>query len=121
MKLEKKHIIMDAILVAVLLAVALAFCLNGGENGSTVEVYADAKLVAAYPLDKNRSFTVETEYGKNRIIIENGAVFVAEADCPAKSCVKSGKITRIGQCISCLPNKITVRVCGKTIIDGVTG
>ncbi len=121
MKLEKKYIVRDAALVVVLLVAAVLFMLNKGEKGNTVEIYTNGKLYATCPISTDRTVIVETEYGKNKVVIENGAVFVIDADCPNKDCVRSGKISRSGQCISCLPNKITVIVSGKSAVDGVTG
>ncbi len=121
MKLEKKHIVRDFALVFALLALAFGLSFFEGEQGNTVEIYADGRLYASYPLNENRSFTVETEYGKNTVVVENGTVRVSEASCGGKDCVKSGRISKTAQCISCLPNKFTVTVIGKTTVDGVTG
>lgn len=122
MKLDKKYIIRDTALVCAILLVAtlLSFLLKG-EKGNTVQVFTDGKLFAEYPLNENRSLPLETELGKNLIVIEDGTVRVSEANCKGKDCVNSGNISRVGECISCLPNKVTVRVSGKSNIDGVAG
>ena len=36
-----------------------------------------------------------------------------DANCPDKLCVKQGKISKDGETITCLPNKVTVTVYGE--------
>ncbi len=35
---------------------------------------------------------------------------MTEADCPDRICVKEGWVSRMGECITCLPNKLIVEV-----------
>ena len=37
---------------------------------------------------------------------------MTEADCPDKICIDQGRVRYTGQCITCLPNKLTVTVEG---------
>ena len=47
---------------------------------------------------------------------ERAALYAAygltEADCPDKICVEQGRVRYTGQCITCLPNKLTVTLEG---------
>lgn len=45
-------------------------------------------------------------------LLETGRVRVIESTCPDKVCVRSGWISRSGQAIVCLPNRIVVRIEG---------
>ncbi len=45
-------------------------------------------------------------------MIENGTAYLSDANCPDKLCVHQGKISRTGEVITCLPNKLTVTVFG---------
>ena len=45
-------------------------------------------------------------------ILETGKVRVVESTCPDKVCVRTGWISRPGQAIVCLPNRIVVRIEG---------
>ena len=57
------------------------------------------------------------------IVIEKGEVYMEDADCPDKLCMKQGSISGTGQTIVCLPHKLVVTVeNGKEPeLDGVTG
>ncbi len=118
MKYDKKHIIRDISLAAalLLLAAVLSFCLKG-EKGTAVEIYKDGKLVSSHPLTEEKTLTVDSVVIKT----ESGAVCIVQSDCKGRDCINSGKISRVGQCIVCLPNRVTVKITGNTNIDGVTG
>ncbi len=118
MKYDKKHVIRDLSLAAalILLAALLSFCFKG-EKGTQVEIYKDGKLLNSYSLSENITVTVDSITVK----IESSTVCITESSCSGKDCIKSGKISRAGQCIVCLPNRLTVKITGKTNVDGVTG
>ena len=53
--------------------------------------------------------------------ISGGKVWVTDADCPDKTCVRTGVITRAGQSIVCLPNKVTVTISGESDLQWELG
>lgn len=58
--------------------------------------------------------------GHNKVVIADGEVWMEEADCPDKLCISQGKISKPGQTIICLPNKVMVTIKGgKSEYDGV--
>lgn len=62
---------------------------------------------------------IETEYGYNLIEVGDNEIRVIEADCPDKIDVKQGSISRIGETIVCLPNKLVVEIKGIDNVDGI--
>lgn len=50
--------------------------------------------------------------GYNLVCIENGGVFVREADCENGDCIRQGTIHHTGESIICLPHKLTVTIVG---------
>ena len=82
------------------------------KKGSTVEVYVDGKLTYSYSLDKNRTFEVDCDNGKNVVEIKDGKVSVIDADCNNRACVKSKAISKKGEQIVCLPHKLIVVIKG---------
>ena len=50
--------------------------------------------------------------GSNRVVVRDGGVFVEAAPCANQICVKSGRVSRPGQWIACLPNRVFVAVEG---------
>ena len=94
-------------------ALVIAF---GGKTGETVLVTKDGETTS-YPLGVNRTI----DFGSLKVVIENGSAFVTDATCHDKVCEKSGKISKSGQSITCLPAGIVVRIGGKSEFDAVTG
>jgi hypothetical protein len=90
-----------------ILAAALAgvfFALK--KDGKTVLVKVDNEVVCEYPLDTDREIVLE----HNTAVIRNGEAYMREADCKNQICVKSGKISKRGECIVCLPNRVILEI-----------
>lgn len=113
----------DAILIAfcLVLSAVLYFCFaKNSEAGTKAVVRINGETAATY------SLAIDGEYplngGTNILIIKDGAAHMEDADCPDKLCVKQGTISRSGQCITCLPNRVTVTIEGGTPeVDIVVG
>ena len=103
----------DIILIASILVVAIAFFLIVElikEEGAGVVVKVDGVEVAEYSLSKSGTYPLNG--GTNILVIEDGRAYLSDANCPDKLCVHQGKISRTGEVITCLPNKLTVTVFG---------
>ena len=95
------------------------------EYPEKVEIYLDGKLYGEYRLEEittERIVKISSIYGKNILRITSGGAQMLEASCPDKKDVKDGKITKAGQVIICVPNRVLVKlVAGKAdSIDKVT-
>lgn len=115
--MEKKKIKRDIMLIATLIIVcAAAFLIINfvvKKDGITAIVKVDGNIVYMLPLDKNASVTVEGyQGGSNTVVIENGTVYMKDADCPDKLCEKTGKISKNGETIVCLPHRVVVEIQG---------
>ena len=120
---EKKNYKRDLLLVGILLLAALLlFALTRGtrESGAEAVVTVDGTEVGRYPLSKAGTFPLNG--GTNILVIENGEAWVTEANCPDKICMGMGKISRHGECVACLPNRLLIVVEGgeKAAVDGRT-
>lgn len=112
-KTEKPFYVRDFVAVAMVLAVLIAsIVMLTAKKGGTVEVYVDGKLTYSYALDKNRTFEVDCDNGKNVVEIKDGNVSVIDADCNNRACVKSKAISKKGEQIVCLPHKLIVVIKG---------
>ncbi len=75
-------------------------------NGEEIKrILFDSKLIGT-------TIPVKTQYGYNLIEIGDEKVRVIEADCPDKIDVKQGYISKIGETIVCLPNKMVIEIKG---------
>ena len=116
--MEKRKLRADLILIAAITAVALAslaLFLALGEPGATVVVTVDGVEIGRYPLATPREVAIPSEGGGyNLLIIRDGEAFIREASCPDGLCADHRPISRVGESILCLPNKVAVRVEGET-------
>lgn len=111
MSLPGKKRLADLILIASLLLLALVcyFLFSGsGSQGNVAVVCVNGEKVARYSLAVEGRY--ELNGGSNILIIQDGCAWLEDADCPDKICVRQGKIELDGQCITCLPNKLTVTI-----------
>lgn len=75
-------------------------------NGKEIkEIIFDKKIIG-------KTIPIETEFGYNLIEIDDEKVRVIEADCPDKLDVKQGYISKVGEIIVCLPNRLTIEIKG---------
>lgn len=113
----------DVIFIAALLIIsALLFIfLHHNEVGAGVVVRVEGNEIARYSLSENGTYPLNG--GTNILVIENGEAYLSDADCPDKLCVRQGSVKYTGECITCLPNKLTVTVFGAedSGIDAVVG
>ena len=118
----------DLIIVGVLLVAALAlfFLMRARQDrdtgtGAQAVVTVDGQEIGRYPLSKSGTFPLNG--GTNILVVENGEAWVSEADCPDKVCMGMGKISRNGEFIACLPNRLLIVIEGaaeSSPVDGMT-
>ena len=81
-----------------------------------VEIVQDNHVLYTLDLssEKDRSFSIEyPDGGWNEITIKDGQISVTDADCPDKTCVKTGVLRSETIPIVCLPHKLIIRFCGE--------
>ncbi len=100
-----------AIIVTIGIGLVVVFFITKKE-GNLVIVSVDGVEIERHELSETVDKEIEGVGGKNRLRIQNGEVWVEEADCPDKLCVKQGKISHTNESIVCLPHRVTVRVVG---------
>ena len=108
----------DIIFIGVLLVVALiAFFVVDKfikKDGNKVVIKVDGEIVKIVNLTDTKNIIVNGyDGGTNTVVIENGTVYMTEADCPDKICVNTGKISKIGETIVCLPHRVVVEIQGE--------
>ncbi|MBO7304528.1 MAG: NusG domain II-containing protein [Clostridia bacterium] len=120
MATENKKIRNDIILIAAVLALLAA--LGAGlmlfrPVGDTVSVTVDGKLYGTYSLGEDARIEIVTEQGYNILVIKDGRAHVESASCPDGICAEHRPVSRGGESIICLPNKVVISV-KKTDNDG---
>lgn len=108
----------DAIIIVSVIAAAFVFYALLPEDGGAAAVSVDGEAVAELPLD------VSGEYSFPKVpdmifTVADGSVSVTESGCGDKICVRTGKISRKGEAIICVPNKVVVEIKGNQTESGV--
>ena len=112
---HKKDILIIALALLAALALYLVAQMGTSEPVSTVVVTVDGEEVMRRPLGMNATYKVPREDGAlNVICVENGEVFMKEANCRDGLCIRQGQIKNAAKTIVCLPNKVTVRLVGES-------
>lgn len=109
---NKKHLA-DVCLIGLLLLIALVLLLVfflRSVSGAWAVVRVNGEEVARYPLSENGTYPLNG--GSNTLVIQDEQAWLCDANCPDKLCVKQGRISYSGQCITCLPNRLTVTLEG---------
>lgn len=107
MKLKK----MDVILILTVLILAIGglifYSIIGKKDAGLVVIEVDGTVYGEYSLrEKQEVFINDT----NVLMIEDGKASMREADCPDQICVEHVSISKNGETIVCLPNKVIVTV-----------
>lgn len=111
------------LLIALLLLgiLSIAFVqLRSGDATDTVVITVDGKAFGSYPLSQDREIEVQTEFGFNRVTIQDGCVSITESDCPGHDCEAFGWISQARQVILCMPHRLCVSIEGETDVDMVS-
>lgn len=93
---------------------------SSGSVGTTAVIRIDGELYKKIQLDSVAvayDMEIETEFGYNKIHVENGAISVTESDCPDGICIAQGEISDDGVPIVCMPHRLVIEIEGDEI-DG---
>lgn len=109
----------DLIVLAVfIIAAVLAIYFMTKPTGSEAYIYKDGVLLEAVSLSEEKTVAIDEHIS---VRISGGAAYVLKSDCKGQDCVKAGKISKAGEMIVCLPNKVVVKIVGDGEVDYITG
>lgn len=105
----------DVVLVLAVGILSVILILQGisqaGGSSLRVRVLAEGRQVAEMDLPQGRrSLVVDGFQGESHVEIEGGRVRMVDSACPDKLCVRTGWISRPGQSIVCLPNRVVIEI-----------
>lgn len=103
----------DWILIGVILGIAAIFglvqILMPSDSNANIQITVDGSEFAEYKLTDNIEVAINET---NVLVIENGKASMIHANCPDQLCVQQKSISKNGESIVCLPNKVIVSVVG---------
>lgn len=112
-KADKILIVVVVILAFISLGLIKKQALSNDDKFISIQV--NGEEVKKIIFDKSiigKQIPIESEYGFNLVEVGDEKVRVVEADCPDKIDVKKGYISKIGETIVCLPNKMIIEIKG---------
>lgn len=115
----RQNYITVAIFIFLAILILAAICLiwivlHASIEGKTADIYQNGILLKSVSLTSAKepySFTVTGENGCfNEITVKEGCIGITAASCPDKLCVHQGYISSSLLPITCLPNRLVIRV-----------
>lgn len=105
------------VLVVILTLVSLGYIKKQAlsDTNKYVSIQVNGNEIKQIIFDKQlvgNTIPIESEFGYNLIEIGEEEVRVIEASCPDELDVKQGYISKIGETIVCLPNRLVVEIKG---------
>ncbi len=106
-----------AILISIAVLGAFSFHAYADRGGEGVLYIQNQSKVWIYPLSKEQEVEIPGPLGLTHVHIKDGVAFVEDSPCRDKICIHMGKISRNGEWVACLPNRVFIRVQGKAKPD----
>ncbi|MBE6718281.1 MAG: NusG domain II-containing protein [Ruminococcaceae bacterium] len=109
----------DIVIIGVILLITLGvlcFRLINVDRGEFVSISV-GENVDKYNLNENQTIDINNKDISLTVVIQDNQVYVKSTDCPEKSCMNMGKISKSGECIACVPARVYIKIEGKGSAD----
>ena len=93
-------------IIAIAFVLSIVLLVSFSKQGSRVIIKQNNKVLFNESININQ--TLDT--GTNTVVIKDGVVYINKASCKNQICVNTGKISKKGESIVCLPNKVIVEI-----------
>ena len=96
---------------------------TGFSKGDWVVVTVNQKETIRLPLNQDQITHVKGPLGLTEIEVKKGRARIVSSPCKNKVCIKSGYIRYADRLAACIPNRVVVRIVGKSHrgVDAVVG
>jgi hypothetical protein len=109
--------VVDLLFIAALVALpgwTLVRSWRASGDRPVARVFQDNHLIGVYQLDHDQTIKISDKTRTHMTIeIHNGAVRVAESDCPKGVCKHAGWVRTPGRSIMCVPNRVLIEIKGE--------
>lgn len=120
----KRGDVVILILALLLCAAPLLMLLPAPSAPTRAVVRQNGAVLCTLPLEANAEKEILSPDGSgfNLVRVQSGTVCIADADCPDRTCVRMGAISRPGDTLVCLPHRLTITLEGAagSALDAVT-
>jgi len=110
----------DFIIAAVIAVAALGIWIFSATDvrGEFAIVRVDGEIEATLDL---RGGDGEFSFSGVDVHVSGGSVSAVKSTCPDAVCVKTGEISKPGQAIVCIPNRVSIEIKGEAEVDAIVG
>ncbi len=115
--MDKKVTVWDIVLIAALVAVCFAVWIFPRPTGKTVTVSVDGQILHTLELGEDRELALEDG---TTVVVNQGRVCVVHSTCPDGLCEATGWISKAGEVILCVPNRISLQISEEGV-DALVG
>ena len=113
------RLLISSVLLLSILAIPILNTRVGGKaEVALVKVYD--QVVERLALEKDRRLSVMGRLGETVIEVKEGRVRVLKSPGPQQICVNRSWISKPGEAIICLPNRVIIEIPGRSDYDDIT-
>jgi hypothetical protein len=110
--------VLDVLLVAALIALpgwALVRSWRVVRGQPVARVSRGNRLLGVYRLDRPQTIFIGSKTRPDmKLEIRDGAIRVAESNCPKRLCMQAGWVRTPGRSIVCVPNRVVIELKGES-------
>ena len=110
LSLRKADFLLFFIFIAAAALIAAMPLVRSSDGAPRVRIIAQGELAGIYPLDSDNEIEIERDGHRNVVVIKDNTVHMDYSDCKNQVCVNTGKISKPGETIVCLPNYVIVEI-----------
>jgi hypothetical protein len=110
LSLRKADFLLFFIFIAAAALIAALPLVRSSDGAPMVRIIAQGELAGIYPLDSDNEIEIERDGHRNVVVIKDNTVHMDYSDCKNQVCVNTGKISKAGETIVCLPNYVIVEI-----------
>ncbi|MFQ6848427.1 MAG: NusG domain II-containing protein [Clostridium perfringens] len=108
-------IIIIVLIILSLMPIRLLISSNNSGDLKRVIISVNGEEYESLELKENlnKIIKIEEGLGVTAICINKGQVYMNHSNCTDKVCMRQGKISKIGESIVCLPNRVFIEIKGE--------
>jgi len=113
MKFFKKSDILVVIVIVLISTISLVIYNNiFSTKPAKAEIYYKSELIKTIDLHTGLDKTFSIPQNEHVVfhLYKDGSICFEKSDCPDSICIKTGKLSSIGETSACLPNKIILKI-----------
>ncbi len=109
---KKSDIILIFLLIIISFGIWLALQRYSEGKKPIAQIYEGNRLVQTVPLTEGKEKVFQLE-GNTHVTFRlnaDGSIQFLTSDCPDQICVRTGKLSKVGESAACLPNNLLIKI-----------